>query len=206
MTKILPASASDLDALYAISLKTGDMGADATALYDDPQMIGHIYSAPYLLYSPGLCFVVEDQDGVAGYIVGVADTRTFEATLEAAWWPDLRRRYVNPADIPSADWNEDQYRANAIHSPFIIPDSIVADYPAHLHMNLLPRLQRQGWGSRLLTTWLTSARAQGVEAVHLGAGRANEAGVRFWMKSGFQDLGITDKTSRTIWLGQNLTS
>ena len=33
----------DLDALYAVSLATGDAGGDASALYRDPRLIGHVF-------------------------------------------------------------------------------------------------------------------------------------------------------------------
>src|SRR5665213_4601378 len=49
MTDIRPYRADDLAALYEICLKTGDSGKDATALYDDPKLIGHVYAC--LLYT-----------------------------------------------------------------------------------------------------------------------------------------------------------
>ena len=70
-----PAVPSDLDAFYAISLATGDVGSDASHLYIDGRLLGHIYSAPYLRLAPDLAVVVEDEEGVAGYAVGVSDTR-----------------------------------------------------------------------------------------------------------------------------------
>jgi hypothetical protein len=71
---IRPYEERDLDALFAISLATGLAGADASALYDDPRMMGHIYAAPYARLDPGLALVVEDDKGVAGYVVGTIDT------------------------------------------------------------------------------------------------------------------------------------
>jgi hypothetical protein len=89
--------ARDLDDLYAISVATGLAGGDASALYRDARMMGHIYSAPYAVLSPSTAFVAEDDDGVAGYIVGVADTAAFEERLEREWWPALRRQYDDPS-------------------------------------------------------------------------------------------------------------
>ena len=36
----------DLRDLYRICLRTGKSGDDATALYRDPDLLGHIYAAP----------------------------------------------------------------------------------------------------------------------------------------------------------------
>src|SRR3546814_7553451 len=97
--------------------------------------MGSIYAAPYALLDPGLAFVAEDQDGVAGYIVGTADTRDWEERLEREWWPTLRLRHANPSGTPLESWNADQRRAFMIHHPVPAPSAIADRYPAHLHMN-----------------------------------------------------------------------
>ena len=79
--------AEDLDALYAISLATGHEGGDASHLYNDPELVGHIYSAPYAVLEPKLAIVVEDRHGVAGFAVGAQNTEEWERLLAAKWWP-----------------------------------------------------------------------------------------------------------------------
>jgi hypothetical protein len=68
----------DERALYDICLLTGASGEDATAMYRDPSLLGEIYVGPYLRLAPSLALVGEDEAGVAGYVLGVADTRAFE--------------------------------------------------------------------------------------------------------------------------------
>ncbi len=53
--------------------------------------MGHIYSAPYANLQSDLCLVAEDESGVAGFIVGAADTWAWERRLEQEWWPRLRQ-------------------------------------------------------------------------------------------------------------------
>src|SRR3546814_14105424 len=93
--------------------------------------MGSIYAAPYALLDPGLAFVAEDQDGVAGYIVGTADTRDWEERLEREWWPTLRLRHADPSGTPLESWNADQRRAFMIHHPVPAPSAIEDRYPAH---------------------------------------------------------------------------
>ena len=59
MPRIRPFEPADLEACYAISLATGFEAGDASHLYRDPRMMGHIYVAPYALLEPGLALVVE---------------------------------------------------------------------------------------------------------------------------------------------------
>jgi hypothetical protein len=51
-------------------------------LYSDPRLIGHVYVGPYAVLEPELSFIVEDADGVAGYVLGAANTALFEERLE----------------------------------------------------------------------------------------------------------------------------
>ena len=194
---------ADLEALYAISLATGHEGGDASHLYRDRKLIGHIYSAPYALLEPGLALVAEDDEGVAGFAVGTPDTGKWQERLEAEWWPELRRQYADPAARPAAEWSADQRRANTIHRPQPTPRQVVDLYPAHLHLNLLQRTQGRGAGTRLFSEWMARTSRQGVRATHVGVNSANARAVQFWTKRGFDRLKVEDVGSgRTIWMGR----
>ena len=198
MTRIRPLAPADLEACYAISLATGFEGGDASHLYRDQKLIGHIYVAPYALLEPALALVVEDGDGVAGFAVGTTDTVAWEERLEREWWPTLRGSYADPAEVPPEERTPDQRRAFMIHHPAKTPSAVTAQYPAHLHMNLLPRTQRRGVGSRLLGAWLDKVDAP---AVHVGVNRANTGGMQFWAARGFAALPVP---GRTLWMGRAL--
>lgn len=200
--ELRPVRTSDLDSLYAISVATGAAGADASHLYADSRMMGHIYSAPDAVLSPGTAFVAEDDLGVAGYIVGVPDTRAFEALMEAKWWPALRAVYADPSVVPPASWNADQRRSFMIHHPKPVPEAVVAAFPAHLHMNLLPRAQGRGVGRDLLDVWLARMRTLGAFRVHLGTNIANTRSIRFWSAAGFERLDTPPDS--TVWFGRIL--
>ena len=61
-------------------------------------------------------------------------------------------------------------------------------YPAHLHIDLLPALQGQGFGRRLIDTLRAALAARGVPAVHLGLDPANTAARAFYDRLGFHEL------------------
>ena len=180
MVEIRPYRASDLDKLYDICLATGDAGADATRLYRDPKLLGHVYAGPYGVLAADAAFVVEDEAGAGGYIVGARDTAVFEEALEARWWPGLRARYPDPASPVTPD----ERMQRLIHHPPRMPRRIVERYPAHLHINLLPGLQGRGLGRRLIDTW---REAMGVPA-HLAVGGRNTRAVRFYRAYGFREV------------------
>ena len=204
MVNVRPVQTCDIDALYAISLATGLAGGDASSLYCDRKLMGHIYSAPYAHLQPDLCLVAEDAAGVAGFIVGTTDTSSWEQRLEQEWWPPLRRQYpAAPDSAQMAEWSHDQRRIHMIHSPKSIPAAVVKAYPAHLHMNLLPRLQGRGTGSRMFAAWLAIAAARGIGPLHVGVNRDNLRAIGFWRRLGFAELDIPEPfAGRTIWMGR----
>jgi ribosomal protein S18 acetylase RimI-like enzyme len=184
--RLRPYRAGDHDAVYDICVRTGAAGEDATHLLRDPTLQGHLYAGPYLALAPELAFVVEDGDGVAGYILGAADTAAFEDRLEREWWPALRRRY--PAYRTDGDAVLDDLLVALMHSPARACADLVAAYPSHLHIDLLPRLQGQGWGRRLIDTMVERLRATGSHGLHLGVATANTKAQAFYRVVGFTEL------------------
>ncbi len=61
-------------------------------------------------------------------------------------------------------------------------------YPAHLHIDLLPELQGQGWGRRLIEALRDRLRAAGVPGVHLVAAGTNAGAIAFYERLGFTRL------------------
>lgn len=194
---IRPFRPDDLDDLYRVCLRTADNGRDATALFGDPLLPGHLYAAPYAVLEPSLTFVAVGPDGVAGYVVGALDSGLFQQRLEKRWWPGLRPHYPDPpASLPEDRWTRDQRLAHRMHHPYPVPADLAARYPSHLHINLLPPMQGQGAGRRLIETLTGALRAQGSPGVHLYVGVANPRAAGFYARVGFTEIPSGSPTSR----------
>jgi ribosomal protein S18 acetylase RimI-like enzyme len=201
--RIRPYQPSDLDDLYRICLLTAFHGGDASGQYADPRMPGHIYAAPYGIFQPGFAFVAQDDEGVAGYILGARDSRDFAQRLERDWWPALRERYPDPAGR-YGEWNPDQQAAHAIHHPHPLAEPTLAGYPSHLHIDLLPRLQSGGYGRALMRTLTAALRADGSPGVHLHVHRENVRARGFYRHLGFTELPENSGEALTLGLGLGL--
>ena len=199
MINVRPARLDDLDALYRICLETGDVGEDATAKFDDPQLLGHVFAGPYAVLEPSLAFVAEDDEGVSGYVVGALDTVEFEDSLDRSWWPELREQYPEPPD--GQPLTEDQKLIRHIHRPPRSPAKYVDSHPSHLHIDLLPRTQGQGVGGRLMATFLDALRAKGSRGVHLQVWAANTRAIGFYRHVGFSEI---DRTETGFVYGMDL--
>jgi len=204
MLTLRPYMSTDFDALYAISLATADAGADASRLYHDKHLVGAIYSAPYATLDPDLVVVAADEEGVGGFVLGAVDTVSWEERLERSWWPQLRWRYPAPDPEARGGWTPDQRRISMIHNPERAPIQVAREFPAHLHLNLLPRLQGRGVGTRLFHAWLRLANARGASAIHARINRANARAMAFWSRMGFRPITPPELSEgRTVWMGRS---
>lgn len=187
-----PVRESDLDALYDICLRTGAAGQDASSLMDDPTLLGDIYAAPYAVLEPEHAFVLDDGRGAAvGYVLGAADTRAFEGRCESEWWPAARRRHPEP---PVGDQPLDAVFTGVLHHRRLPPAELLARFPSHLHIDVLPSHQGQGWGRRLMDTVFDALRTAGSPGVHWGVAAANEGGLAFYRHLGHADSWADDVT------------
>lgn len=191
--EVRPFGPFDLPGMYRVCLRTGDSGRDATGLYGDPDLLPHIYAGPYPAADPGLTFVAADEQGVLGYVVATADTHAFDGWLEEHWWPPLRRRYPHRPAAGPGDGTRDRSCVERIHRPGPPePDALYERYPAHLHIDILPRGQGAGLGRRLMDALLAALRERGVRGLHLGVGGGNPGAHAFYLRMGFTEADRQD--------------
>lgn len=190
MPHLRPFRTGDEDAVVDVCRRTADAGADATGILADDDLWAQVFALPYLVRHPDLAVVVETDDGrVAGYIVATDDTRAFEDWFRTVWWPRFAQRWPRPAPGAPARERTRQdgilayaYARRAGGEPF------GDDYPAHLHIDLLPELQGRGWGRRLVETLVGTLRARGVTGLHLVADVRNAGAIAFYPRLGFTPI------------------
>ena len=182
MTRIRPYRRGDEPALAEICLRTADAGADATGIFADDDLWAEVFVLPYVSRHPAFAFVVEADDGrVVGYAVAAPDTRRFEDWFAGEWWPRFAERWPRPErELTRQDGTLIYaYGRRAGAEPY--GDT----HPAHLHIDLLPEMQGQGWGRRLIETVVEALRAEGVTGLHLVASADNVAALGFYDRLGF---------------------
>ncbi|MBS1905627.1 MAG: GNAT family N-acetyltransferase [Actinobacteria bacterium] len=186
MTRIRPFRPDDIDGLSDVCVKTADVGADATGMLEDDALWGDLFAVPYALRDPELCWVVESEDErVIGYLVATDDTEAFATWFRDEWWPSRRDRYRRSGEEqPTA---QDRFIG---YGDRMAPraDPIAQEYPAHLHIDLLPETQGQGLGRRLIDTLLAELGRRGVPALHLGMNADNHSAGAFYERLGFTRL------------------
>lgn len=178
------ARAEDADAVFEICRRTGDSGRDATALFSNPLLPGYLWAVAYLSLEPDFAFVLANPDRAVGYTLAAPDSAAFDRRLEAEWWPYVAKQLAGfqPKTFDDARLME------RIGKTDPDPEWLLAGYPAHMHINILPEAQGLGWGRRMIDVQLAALKAHGVAGVHLGVLSANKPAMTFYRHLGFDDI------------------
>ena len=185
--RIRPATLDDEQHIARICLLTGADGGNATGLFADDLVLADVFALPYLYGPSCLAWVVDVGGEARGYVVAAADTEAFQRWFSGEWWPER-----GPLHEPKTD-GDAWLHAEAADPARLLSDA-VADFPAHLHIDLLPDLQGAGWGRRLIDTLVAQLADQGVMGVHLVVARANLGARAFYSKVGFARIGEDETT------------
>ena len=179
----------DREALFDICLRTGDAGGDARGLYQDQELLPDLFAAPYVTLEPDLAFVVDDGARAVGYVLGTSDTERYVRDVREKWLPEAALRHPLPGGEPGTP---DALMTELLYSPENMIRAELADYPAHLHIDLLPDYQGRGYGRALLTTFFAALDRAGAKRVHLGMVTANTGARAFYDRMGFHEITVPD--------------
>jgi ribosomal protein S18 acetylase RimI-like enzyme len=175
--------ASDRDDIAEICVKTGRTGEDATGWLEYDGLLPDIYALPYVDFAPDTAFVVDVDGRARGYILGAADTRAFVRRLRSEWLPGFDAKYpLTGEDTPTQRFVRDARRPERM----LIPE--LGEYPAHMHIDLLPELQGQGFGRKLVRALVSELASREVPGVWLEYGIDNVNAAAFYRRLGFEPL------------------
>ena len=215
---IRPYREPDLAAVYAICVRTADGGGDARGKYRSDDLMPDLFAGPYVFLEPQLAFVLDDGRYPVGYVLGTADTAAFARAYRERWIPRLAGRYLVPPQPPVSP--EDQMLALHYWPERLLWPGL-PEYPAHLHIDLLPAFQGAGYGRKLLETFFAAVAAvaavpavaaaagsgvpgvPGVPGVHVCVVAGNLKAVGFYRRLGFGTL-MVDEPGGVIYLGRKL--
>ncbi len=187
MITVRPYQPRDREHVVTVCHRTGYFGKPAAPYFKDAELFGLLFTAYYTEFEPRLSFVADDNGTAVGYIIGSADTEAQREAFSRLIVPRIVKRmltrtlFCHPGDVlfllglaDHEDFEAKLYTAD-----------LVTNFPAHLHMNVLPEYQRRGLGSQLMDRFLSALRASGAPGVHLVTSSENKKALPFYQKEGF---------------------
>ncbi len=137
------------------------------------------YCEYYIEQEPENTFVAADEnDKAIGYIYCAENYDRYEKVFYEKYLPQIKpmgeERYNDAID------------SYASHKRFR------EEFPAHLHIDVLPEFQRMGLGGKLLNALCEHLREKGIPGVMLTCYNQNEKGMGYYKKYGFEVLEVAD--------------
>ena len=71
-------------------------------------------------------------------------------------------------------------------------------YPAHLHIDILPEYQSQGYGGKLMEALFEELKKRKVKGIMLTADSDNEGAIRFYKRLGFKTVVVSKKLNGIV--------
>ncbi len=181
---IRPYEPGDLARLREICLLTGAAGGDATGRWSDDDLLPDLFVEPYVTFAPGWAWVVELEAVIQGYLVAVSDTATFVSWWTDTWTPWFAASYT----LPEPPYSQEEELVMRGYDPSMIQIAEAEQYPAHLHVDLMPAAQGQGWGTKLVGRLRSELADVGVPGIFASLDVENVSAPAFYKKIGFTEL------------------
>lgn len=200
---IRPYQSKDRQGVIEVLYRTGYMGEDAKDYFDDKYLFGLLFGIYYLDYEADSCFVAINTttNQVVGYILSSLDTRIQTRKFNRKMLPRILMR-----TFLYTSWRYRQSFRMLLYLRKLNQNSptpsnenlILSDYPAHLHINVLPEFHRQGLGTALMNELESYLENENCTGIHLWTSERNEKAVPFYLKKGFKIL-YTSPTGYGLW-------
>lgn len=142
---------------------------------DQAEILCCLYCDYYVEQEPhNSLALVNENDEAVGYLLVAASWPAYQKAYREMYLPRLERL--------SAAFAEEKRQELESHP------ALRAAYPAHMHIDILPGWQSQGWGPRMLDAATKTLRAQGCPGLMLGVGEGNTGAIRFYQRTSFARL------------------
>ncbi len=139
------------------------------------RLLNLLYNDYYTEQEPENCFVLTDEaDNAVGYIICAKNFDTYKKAFTEKYLPQVKKiSFI-------------QYLLRKLS--FIIEKKFSKEYPAHLHIDILPGFTGKGSGSMLINALCEHLKAEGVSGIMLCVGAHNVRAIKFYEKHGFTKL------------------
>jgi ribosomal protein S18 acetylase RimI-like enzyme len=195
---------SDQQVVFKIAADTAFFGEPVESFMEDRRLFCDLVVRYYTTYEPDHCWVAVGEDGVIGYLLGCVDTSI-----------QIRRWIRNILPFLIRNLLRGNYRIGKRTLGYMVgmvlgylnreePELRLADYPAHLHINVQKEHRGSGSGHLLMAAYLEQLHNQQVRGVSLETTSLNLAAIHLYEKFGFKLLGKRNSRYWTRITGQRV--
>jgi len=181
---------ADRESVRRISCETADLGRPIESIFRDRRVLADLLTSYYTDCTGESCWVAVAGGRVIGYLTGCLNTRHFFWVMATRIAPLILLESLIRGSFFSRQGRH--LLSLGIKSLFMggfsrrIP---LNEYPAHLHIDIMPAFRRRQIGRQLIEKFFDQCRASGIPGVHLATRDDNKGGRDFFKTMGFKQLG-----------------
>ncbi|XP_041937485.1 protein O-GlcNAcase [Alosa sapidissima] len=161
-----------------------------------PDFFGDRCLGAALALCPEYSFVLEDELGVCGCVLGIQDVRHFAKRWQASWLPAMRDKYSSQAPGSSGHTSTKETLQCLQEEQPDYPDSLLYHFPSQLRLDALPELVDCSVSRSLLTALLTALKANGSRGVFCEVQPMDQLRMEFLTKLGFLEILRVEASAR----------
>lgn len=170
--RIVHPGPQDLDALHAICQAVSSNPNKPEA---QKRISWLNYVDYYPLYASDTSFMAVDEDGKPmGYLLCAPDFNEWKATMEKELVPQMAAL--------------DENGLTRFQDSVAMMEPWQPDYPAHLHIDVLPEYQSKHVGSTLMKELFKTLAEKGIPGIQLGVSATRPQAIAFYKRNGFEVL------------------
>jgi protein O-GlcNAcase/histone acetyltransferase len=154
--------------------------------------------------SPAHCFILEDEEGICGYVVAAVDAKEYYKKLEIAYLPAMREKYSLVEHQEELSPAKDAIGSFYEFKP-VLPECVYTHHPSLVRIGVSPRCKDPSASRRLLAVAFAALKASGSRGVHipLHISEDTPVGKEFYAKHSFFNIHVADEpTHDTVLLGR----
>ncbi len=173
MPTIRPLRITDTAAVEYVCRVTAGPGCAREPVQSN--VIAKMFSTYYARECCDTSFVLADDDDIAvGYVMCEPDYKRYGRLFRRI---DMKNIYhIN---------KKSAFDAWLMPFPYFF---LGRKYPAHLHIDILPEYQGNGYGAQMMNTMLSNLKQKNVKGIMLMASKDNHGAIRFYQRLGFNVL------------------
>lgn len=183
---IRPYQPGDRETVRRICCDTADAGQPVENFFHDREFIADIVTRYYTDLEPQFSWVAEHEGQVMGYLHGCLDSQRF---MQVETWRIVPVAILSVvargALFRRETWRWFRAMLSSGGSRSRLP---VAEYPAHLHVNVDKQARGRLVGPRLVERFFEQVKAAGCVGVHASVRGDNEGGRKFFERLGFTEV------------------
>lgn len=162
------------------------MGERAETNLGDDELMADLTTAYYTDHEPGSTWVALSDGRVVGYLSGCLHTPRYLKSMFAKIGPmAIVRGMWRGLLWRRATWKWIVAGLRTWRRVGNYRNKYLAEYPAHVHLNMANGFRGKGMGWALLDKFFTEAKNKGVPGVHLAVRGDNKPAISFFEKMGF---------------------